>query len=46
MLILNWIGKTWEKLAGDKFKYFMVFQSEKAENTYTAHSVIEVLKGL
>ncbi|WP_027393152.1 DEAD/DEAH box helicase [Aquimarina latercula] len=42
----NILGKTWEKLAGEKFKYFMVFQSEKVENTYTAHSVIEVLKGL
>ncbi|WP_298342207.1 DEAD/DEAH box helicase family protein [uncultured Algibacter sp.] len=42
----NILGKTWEKLAGEKFKYFMVFQSQKVENTYTAHSVIEVLKGL
>ncbi|QCD61107.1 DEAD/DEAH box helicase [Tenacibaculum maritimum] len=42
----NILGKTWEKLAGEKFKYFMVFQSAKVENTYTAHSVIEVLKGL
>ena len=42
----NILGKKWEKLAGDSFKYFMVFQSEKVENTYTAHSVIEVLKGL
>ena len=46
MPTLNWIGKIWGKLAGDKFKYFMVFQSEKIENNYTAHSVIEVLEGL
>jgi len=42
----NILGKTWEKLAGDNYKYFMVFQTLKVENTYTAHSVIEVLKGL
>ncbi len=42
----NALGKKWEKLAGEKFKYFMVFQTKKVENTYTAHSVIEVIKGL
>ena len=42
----NILGKTWEKLAGDNYKYFMVFQTIKVENTYTANSVIEVLRGL
>ncbi|TMM58443.1 restriction endonuclease [Maribacter algarum] len=42
----NILGKTWEKLAGEKFKYFMVFQTAKVENAYNAKSVIEVLKGL
>ena len=42
----NILGKAWEKLAGDHYKYFMVFQTIKVENTYTAKSVIEVIKGL
>ncbi len=42
----NLLGKEWEKKAGDNYKYFMVFQSAKVENTYNAQSVIEVLKGL
>ena len=42
----NILGKTWAEKAGDNFKYFMVFESKQVENTYTARSVIEVLKGL
>jgi type III restriction enzyme len=42
----NILGKTWAEKAGDNFKYFMVFETKKVENTYTAKSVIEVLKGL
>lgn len=42
----NILGKTWAEKCGDKFKYFMVFEAKNVENTYTAHSVIEVLKGL
>lgn len=42
----NILGKAWEKLAGDHYKYFMVFEAKKVENTYTAKTVIEVLKGL
>lgn len=42
----NTLGKTWEKLAGSNYKYFMVFQTKKVQNTYTASSVIDVLKGL
>jgi len=42
----NILGKRWEKLAGEKFKYFMVFQNAEVENTYNAQRVIEVLKGL
>lgn len=42
----NILGKTWEKLAGKNYKYFMVFQTIKVENTYTAKGVIEVLRGL
>jgi type III restriction enzyme len=42
----NILGKNWEKLAGSNYKYFMVFQTKKVENTYTANRVIDVLKGL
>jgi len=42
----NILGKTWAEKAGDSYKYFMVFQVKEVENTYTAKSVIEVLKGL
>ena len=42
----NILGKTWAEKCGDNFKYFMVFESKEVENTYTARSVIEVLKGL
>ena len=42
----NILGKTWAEKAGDSFKYFMVFEAKKVENTYTAKSVIEVLRGL
>ena len=42
----NQLGQTWEKKAGDRFKYLMVFETKEVENTYTAHSIIEVLEGL
>ena len=40
------LGRKWAEKAGDNFKYFMVFESKQVENTYTARSVIEVIKGL
>jgi type III restriction enzyme len=42
----NILGKTWSEKAGGTFKYFMVFESKQVENTYTARSVIEVIRGL
>jgi len=42
----NRLGKTWAEKSGNSFKYFMVFQSKKVEDTYTAKSIIEVLKKL
>ena len=42
----NILGKQWAGKAGEKYKYFMVFETKQVENTYTAKSVIEVLKGL
>ncbi len=42
----NILGKTWAEKAGDHYKYFMVFETKEVENTYTAKSVVEVLKDL
>lgn len=42
----NILGKTWAEKAGNNFKYFMVFENKKVDNTYTSKSVIEVIKGL
>jgi len=42
----NRLGKIWAQKAGDNYKYFMVFQSKDIPNTYTAKSIIEVLKRL
>tara|TARA_R110002072_G_scaffold121230_7_gene254715 strand:+ start:3634 stop:6306 length:2673 start_codon:yes stop_codon:yes gene_type:complete len=42
----NILGKTWAEKAGENFKYFMVFETKNVENTYTAKSVIEVIRGL
>jgi len=42
----NILGKTWAEKCGDNFKYFMAFETKDVENTYTARSVIEVLRGL
>ncbi len=42
----NILGKTWAEKAGDNYKYFMVFETKQVENTYTAKSVIEVIRGL
>lgn len=42
----NILGKTWAEKSGSSYKYFMVFENKEVENTYTARSVIEVLKKL
>lgn len=42
----NRLGKIWAQKAGENFKYFMVFQSKDVADTYTAKSIIEVLKRL
>lgn len=39
----NRLGKTWAEKSGGNYKYFMVFQSKKVEDTYTAKGIIEVL---
>lgn len=42
----NRLGKIWAQKAGEKFKYFMVFQTKNVEDTYTSRSIVEVLKRL
>jgi type III restriction enzyme len=42
----NKLGKIWAEKSGDKYKYFMVFQTKTVENCYTANTIIEVLKRL
>ena len=42
----NVLGKKWAEKAGDSFKYFMVFQKKEVPNTYTAQSIIDIVKSL
>tara|TARA_R110002167_G_scaffold127163_1_gene308550 strand:+ start:5174 stop:7846 length:2673 start_codon:yes stop_codon:yes gene_type:complete len=42
----NRLGKIWAQKCGENYKYFMVFQSKDVSDTYTAKSIIEVLRRL
>jgi type III restriction enzyme len=42
----NKLGKIWAEKSGENYKYFMVFQTKKVDDCYTASSIIEVLKRL
>jgi type III restriction enzyme len=42
----NILGKKWAEKAGDNFKYFMVFQKKEVADTYTAQSIIDIVKAL
>lgn len=42
----NLLGKKWAEKSGDNFKYFMVFQKKEVPNTYTAQSIIDIVKML
>ena len=42
----NVLGKKWAEKAGDNFKYFMVFQKKEVPNTYTAQTIIDIVKSL
>lgn len=42
----NALGKKWAEKSGKKFKYFMVFQKKKVPETYTAQSIIDIIKML
>lgn len=40
------LGKIWESKAGEKFKYFMVFQTKIVPDCYNASGIIDVIKRL
>ena len=40
------VGKTWANKAGEKFRYFMVFDKTKLEGAYTKTEFLEILKAL
>jgi type III restriction enzyme len=42
----NKLGKIWAEKSGEKYKYFMVFQTKNVEDCYNANTIIEVLKRL
>ena len=42
----NLLGKRWAEKCGENFKYFMVFESKQVPDTYTARSIVEVVKAL
>ena len=42
----NTLGRKWAEKCGTNFKYVMVFEKKKVDNTYTPDSIMEVLKGL
>ncbi len=38
------LGRAWANKAGDKYKYFMVFDKNKREGSYTLSEVIDLIK--
>ena len=42
----RWLGNKWADLAGDKFKYFMVFQSKEVDGAITMRTLIQLLDEL
>lgn len=41
-----WLGNKWADLAGDKFKYFMVFQTKKVEGAINVKELMQYLNTL
>ncbi|MBC7473949.1 MAG: hypothetical protein H7263_06625, partial [Candidatus Sericytochromatia bacterium] len=37
------LGRAWANKAGDRYKYFMVFDKNKREGSYTLGEVIELI---
>jgi type III restriction enzyme len=42
----NILGKRWAEKAGANYKYFMVFESKEVADSYTARSIVDVVKAL
>uniref|UniRef100_UPI0026F2D19B restriction endonuclease n=1 Tax=Apibacter mensalis TaxID=1586267 RepID=UPI0026F2D19B len=42
----NLLGKKWAEKAGEKYKYFMAFESVQVPDTYTFRTITEVIKSL
>jgi len=42
----NLLGKKWAEKSGDNYKYFMVFEKKEVPDTYTAQSIIDIMKML
>jgi len=42
----RWLGNKWADLAGDRFKYFMVFQSKEVDGAITLKTLLQLLNEL
>ena len=42
----NLLGKKWAEKSGDNYKYFMVFEKKEVPDTYTAQTIIDIMKML
>jgi len=42
----RWLGNKWADLAGDGFKYFMVFQSKEVDGAITLKTLLQLLDEL
>ena len=42
----NELGKKWAEKQGDKFKYFMVFETKQVPDTYTHAQIVEIIERL
>jgi type III restriction enzyme len=42
----NLLGKKWAEKSGENYKYFMVFQKKEVPETYTAQSIVEIVRML
>jgi type III restriction enzyme len=40
------LGEKWASKAGDKYRYFMVFESEKLDGAKTISELLEILKDM
>ena len=42
----NLLGKKWAEKSGEKYKYFMVFETKEVQDTYTAKNIAGVVREL